>query len=114
MMRVSLMAGIAMVAVFGAITGAANATTAYDFAFDKIDGGPLPMSDFKGKTVLVVNTASFCGYTPQYKQLEAMWKAYRDKGVKVTTAQVLKANPTLDANKLYVGKKIFIPDPAAK
>ena len=41
-------------------------------------------------------------------------KAYRDKGVKVTTAQVLKANPGLDPNKLYVGKVIFIPDPAAK
>ena len=41
-------------------------------------------------------------------------KAYRDKGVKVTTAQVLKANPGLDPNKHYVGKVIFIPDPAAK
>jgi LysM repeat protein len=41
-------------------------------------------------------------------------KAFRDKGVKVTTAQVLKANPGLDADKLYVGKVIFIPDPAAK
>ncbi len=41
-------------------------------------------------------------------------KAYRDQGVKVTTAQVLKANPGLDPNKLYVGKVIFIPDPAAK
>ena len=37
-------------------------------------------------------------------------KAYRDAGVKVTTSQILKANPGLDANKLYVGKKIFIPD----
>ena len=41
-------------------------------------------------------------------------KAYRDQGVKVTTAQILKANPGLDPDKLYVGKKIFIPDPAAK
>ncbi len=41
-------------------------------------------------------------------------KAFRDKGVKVTTSQVLKANPGLDADKLYVGKVIFIPDPAAK
>ena len=41
-------------------------------------------------------------------------KAYTDKGVKVTTKLVLKANPGLDPNKLYVGKKIFIPDPAAK
>jgi LysM repeat protein/outer membrane murein-binding lipoprotein Lpp len=41
-------------------------------------------------------------------------KAYRDSGVKVTTAQILKANPGLDADKLFVGKTIFIPDPAAK
>jgi LysM repeat protein len=43
-------------------------------------------------------------------------KAYRDseKHVKVTTDQILKANPGLDATKLYIGKKIFIPDPAAK
>ncbi len=41
-------------------------------------------------------------------------KAYQDQGVKVTKAQILQANPGLDPNKLYVGKKIFIPDPAAK
>ena len=41
-------------------------------------------------------------------------KAYRDQGVKVTTTQILKANPGLDATKLYIGKKVFIPDPNAK
>src|ERR1035437_1966396 len=48
--------------------------------------------------------------------LGAIAKAYRDsdKHVKVTTSQILAANPGLDANKLYVGKKILIPDPAAK
>ncbi len=46
--------------------------------------------------------------------IAAIAKAYREKGVKVTSAQILKANPGLDPNKLYVGKKIFIPDPNAK
>lgn len=46
--------------------------------------------------------------------LAAIAKAYRDQGVHVTTTQILKANPGLDAGKLYVGKKIFIPDPNAK
>jgi len=46
--------------------------------------------------------------------LSTIAKAYRDQGVKVTTTQILKANPGLDATKLYVGKKIFIPDPNAK
>ena len=41
-------------------------------------------------------------------------KAYREQGVHVTTTQILKANPGLDASKLYVGKKVFIPDPNAK
>jgi LysM repeat protein len=46
----------------------------------------------------------------QGDSLSAIAKAYRDKGVKVTTSQILAANPGLDANKLYTGKKIFIPD----
>jgi outer membrane murein-binding lipoprotein Lpp len=46
--------------------------------------------------------------------LAGIAKAYRDEGVKVTTTQILKANPGLDANKLFSGKKIFIPDPNAK
>jgi len=46
--------------------------------------------------------------------LAAIAKAYRAQGVKVTVKEILEANPGLDANKLYVGKKIFIPDPSAK
>jgi len=56
-------------------------TTAYDFSFRSIDGGPLPLSSFKGKALLVVNVASQCGLTPQYEGLEALWKANRDKGL---------------------------------
>lgn len=56
-------------------------TTAYDFSFRAIDGGPLPLSGFKGKALLVVNVASQCGLTPQYEGLEALWKANRDKGL---------------------------------
>jgi len=46
--------------------------------------------------------------------IAAIAKAYGDQGVKVTVSQILKANPGLDATKLYVGKKVFIPDPNAK
>ena len=56
---------------------------AHDFAFKAIDGGELPLSTFKGKAVLVVNTASRCGLTPQYEGLEALWKEWRDKGLVV-------------------------------
>lgn len=57
--------------------------TAYDFTFRAIDGGPLPLSSFKGKALLIVNVASQCGLTPQYAGLEALWKANRDKGLVV-------------------------------
>jgi len=58
-------------------------TTAHSFSFTSIEGKSLPMSTFKGKAVLVVNTASECGLTPQYKGLEALWKSRKDKGLVV-------------------------------
>ena len=57
--------------------------TAHDFTFTSIDGAPLPLSDFKGKAVLVVNTASKCGLTPQYEGLETLYRENRDHGLVV-------------------------------
>lgn len=57
--------------------------TAHDFSFTSIDGGPLPLSAYQGKAVLVVNTASFCGFTPQYQELQALWQRYEAKGLVV-------------------------------
>ena len=54
--------------------------TAYDFSFRKIDGGVLPLEAWRGRPVLIVNTASQCGFTPQYAELEKLWRRYRDKG----------------------------------
>ena len=52
----------------------------YSFTMDDIDGNPLPLSTFKGKVIMVVNTASFCGNTPQYGGLQTLYERYRDQG----------------------------------
>jgi len=57
--------------------------SAHDFEFTSIDGEPLKLSQFAGKAVLVVYTASQCGFTPQYRGLEALWAKYRGRGLVV-------------------------------
>ena len=58
-------------------------TSIYDFSARDIDGNERSLADFRGKTLLVVNVASKCGFTPQYTGLEALWRADRDKGLVV-------------------------------
>ena len=59
-------------------------TTAHDFEFRSLDGdGVLALRDFAGKAVLVVNTASECGFTPQYAGLETLWEKYAGRGLVV-------------------------------
>ncbi len=54
-----------------------------ELAFTAIDGSPMPMSAYSGKVVLLVNTASFCGFTRQYEGLQALWERYEKKGLVV-------------------------------
>jgi glutathione peroxidase len=56
---------------------------AHDFSFTAIDGTALPLAAYRGRPVLLVNTASFCGFTPQYAELEALWRRYRERGLVV-------------------------------
>lgn len=57
--------------------------TAYDFSFKGIDGGKLNLSDYKGKTLIITNVASRCGFTNQYEGLQSIWNEYKEKNVVV-------------------------------
>ena len=62
---------------------AENNSTAYDYEFNSIDGDLIKLSQFKGKVIVVVNVASRCGYTPQYKDLQTLWSEYKTKNLVV-------------------------------
>lgn len=57
-----------------------NGETVYEFKLNLIDGKEVEMSEFKGKVLLIVNTASECGFTPQYNGLQAIYDKYKDRG----------------------------------
>ena len=53
----------------------------YDFKINSITGDQIDLKDFKGKPVLIVNTASYCGFTKQYNDMQELWEKYRDRGL---------------------------------
>src|SRR4051812_9837725 len=57
--------------------------TAYAFTFSALSGGDLRLAEFTGRPMLVVNTASLCGYTPQYAGLQELWKEFRGRGLTI-------------------------------
>ena len=57
--------------------------SAYDFTAQTLDGQPAPLAGHRGEVMLIVNTASKCGFTPQYTGLEALWRKYKDRGLVV-------------------------------
>jgi glutathione peroxidase len=81
---------IALAAVAGAQTNqetkdvSTNApTSVYDFTMKDIDGHEVPLAQYKGKVLLIVNVASKCGFTPQYAGLQSLYTTYKDRGLLV-------------------------------
>jgi glutathione peroxidase len=55
----------------------------YEFSLKSINGKEISLTDYKGKVLLIVNTASKCGFTPQYEELQELYKMYQDKGLEI-------------------------------
>ncbi|MBQ6253166.1 MAG: glutathione peroxidase [Bacteroidales bacterium] len=66
-----------------AITSAASAQSVYDFKVKDMSGNEVSLSQYKGKVLLIVNTAVKCGFTPQYEELQALYEKYKDKGLEI-------------------------------
>ncbi len=87
---------VAVTMFFALIAGEANAQNSkgdkdstmnnpgvYSFTMKTIDGKDKPLADYRGEVLLIVNVASFCGHTPQYKDLESLYETYKDKGFRI-------------------------------
>ena len=78
---IALLAGFATTPAL-AQTGMSR-MTAYAFSFASLEGGNIRLGDFSGKPILVVNTTSHCGYTPQYTGLQELWTKFHDRGLMI-------------------------------
>lgn len=70
-----------------------------EFRFNSIDGGQIGFPDWQGRPVLVANTASLCGYTPQYADLQALYDEYKDEGLVVLAVPSDDFNQELDSEQ---------------
>ena len=72
-----------LAATFAALvaTVASNAQSIYDFKVKDMDGNEVSLSDYKGKVLLIVNTATECGFTPQYEDLQTIYDKFKDRGL---------------------------------
>jgi glutathione peroxidase len=97
--RTFLAAASALLASGATATGARESSRrAHEFSFTTIDGEAMPLAQFAGRPMLVVNTASRCGFTGQYDGLQAVWNRYRDRGLVVIGVPSDDFRQELDSN----------------
>jgi glutathione peroxidase len=82
-MRTDIFAIVCFALAFSVGSGAAGPASFYDLKTQTLLGKPADLGDYRGKVTLAVNVASYCGYTPQYKGLEALHRELKDKGFAV-------------------------------
>jgi glutathione peroxidase len=77
--------GLALVSAASPAFGQAamSSRTAYGFSFQSLKGEPINLADYEGKPLLIVNTASLCGFTPQYAGLQELWTKFGERGLMV-------------------------------
>ena len=81
-MKNLLIFGLAIVMIFFKSTSHAEYEKIFfDFKINSITGDVIDLNDFRGKPVLIVNTASYCGFTKQYNDMQNLWDKYKDKGL---------------------------------
>ncbi len=81
--REFLGSAFAVVAASGMARAAESSSSAFEHAFEGIEGGVIRLGDFRGKLVMVVNTASRCGFVNQYAGLQSLWTRYRARGLTI-------------------------------
>ena len=81
-MKKFILVGITIFMFFFKSTGMANYDKVfYDFSIESISGETINFNEYKNKVVLIVNTASYCGFTKQYQELQSLWDKYRSNGL---------------------------------
>ena len=105
-MKNLLIFGLTIVMIFfKSVSHAKYVKIFFDFKINSITGDVIDLNDFRGKPVLIVNTASYCGFTKQYDDMQELWEKYKNKGLVVLG---IPSNSFNQEKKITVMLKNFV------